>query len=87
MPGSPTYVQVANNNTGNSLDFSFKRSNDDGGSGGDTYDIRYSTAAQMTNPTTHLDYITATGANNYSGTTPTSLSSGTTYYFQARFKE
>jgi titin len=87
MPAVPTIITVANNSTTDSLDFSFKRSSDDDGTGGDTYDIRYSTAAQMTSPTTHYDYITATGANNYSGTTPTSLSSGTTYYFQVRFKD
>jgi hypothetical protein len=88
MPVSPpTNITVANNSTTNSLGFQFKKSSDDTNSAGDTYDIRWSINSNMSSPTTNLDYITATGTTIYTGTTPTSLSDDTTYYFQVRFKD
>jgi hypothetical protein len=87
MAADPKLITIANNGTSNSLYYTFSKSADDDGSGGDAYSIRWSVNSNMSSPTTQADYINATGASSYTGTTPTTLSALTQYYFQVRFKD
>jgi hypothetical protein len=86
MPYAPKIITIANNGTGNSLDFTFKKSGDDTGAG-DYYDIRWSVNSNMSSAVISSQYIPSTGAANYTGTTPTTLSGNTQYYFQVRFED
>ena len=86
MPHAPKIITIANNGTGNSLDFTFKKSGDDTGTG-DYYDIRWSVNSNMSNSVISSQYVPSTGHSVYTGTTPTTLSGNTQYYFQVRFED